>query len=183
MEYFDVYNKYGEKTSEIVERTTAHKQGICHRVVHLWILNEKNQVLLQQRSACKDAGANLWYVSVGGHIEASESIAHTLIRETKEELGLDIRAMAGSIDYLYSFRETLYDHNNTYIDDEFFDVFLLKADFQLDELTLQEEEVQAVEYVDYERFKKMIQTKDESLWHHKIGYQLLLIALDSKLGM
>lgn len=28
MEYFNIYNKYGEKTSEIVERKVAHKNGM-----------------------------------------------------------------------------------------------------------------------------------------------------------
>jgi len=178
MEYFDVYNKYGEKTGKIVERGNAHKNGIRHRAVHLWILNKNNEVLIQQRSANKSAGANLWYVSVGGHIESSESIENTLIRETKEELGLDISNLTDSINYLYTFAEYKTDKNDTYIDDEIYDVFLLKADFDISQITMQVEEVQAVKYMDYGEFKRVITSHGKSFVQHKVGYNMLISALD-----
>ncbi len=178
MEYFDVYNKYGEKTGEIIERVEAHKNGICHRVIHLWIINSHNEILIQQRSANKDAGANLWYVSVGGHIESSESIESTIIRETKEELGLDILPFINSLEYLFTFKETLIENNGTFIDNEFYDVFLLKADFNINQITVQEEEVQAVKYISYDEFRNIVINQDASFWQHKTGYKMLLAALD-----
>jgi Isopentenyldiphosphate isomerase len=178
MEYFNVYNKYGEKTDQIVERTTAHKEGVCHRVVHLWIMNSQNQLLLQQRSANKDSGASLWYISVGGHIDKSEDIETTLIREAQEELGIDISSMTDSIEYLFTFKEFQSTQNNTFLDDEFYDVFLLKADFDLNQLILQEEEVQAVKYMDYAEFKKLILSGDKSFLHHDIAYKMLFLILE-----
>ena len=178
MEYFNVYNKYGEKTGDIIERNEAHKIGVCHRVIHLWILNSCNELLIQQRSAGKDAGANLWYVSVGGHIESSESIENTLIRETKEELGLDIIPYINSVEYLYTFRETMIDNNKSFIDNEFYDVFVLRANFDIDQITIQEDEVQAVKYISYDEFKKIVVNEDKSFWQHRTGYKMLLIALD-----
>ncbi|WP_346931256.1 NUDIX domain-containing protein [Clostridium sp.] len=178
MEYFNVYNKYGEKTGAIIERNEAHKNGICHRVIHLWILNSRNELLIQQRSADKDAGANLWYVSVGGHIESSESIESTLIRETKEELGLDISPFMNSVEYLYTFKETMIEKNGAFFDNEFYDVFVLKANFDIDEVTVQEEEVQAVKYISYDEFKNIVMNQNKSFWQHKTGYKMLLIALD-----
>lgn len=178
MEYFSVYDQFGEKTGAIIERKEAHQKGICHRVFHLWIANENNQVLIQQRSANKDAGANLWYVSVGGHVQHNESIQEAIIRETGEELGLDISGMMDEVKYLFSFRETLHDHDGAYVDDEFFDVFVLKNDFTVDQLRLQEEEVQAAKYVDYDRFRQLILQKDTSFWQHEIAYPMLALALD-----
>ena len=179
MEYFDIYNKYGEKTGEIIERKNAHKNGICHRAVHLWILNQNNEVLIQQRSASKGAGAGLWYVSVAGHIEAGENIESTLIRETAEELGLDVSHLMNDVKYLYTFLECSLHRNGTYIDNEFFDVFALKADFDVNQIIMQPEEVQNVKYVKYDDFKKIIHTQDESFWQHKVGYKLLLPSLDA----
>lgn len=178
MEYLNVCNKYGEKTNEIIERSEAHKNGICHRVIHLWILNSNDELLIQQRSANKDAGANLWYVSVGGHIEASENIENTLIRETKEELGLDISHLVDSIVYLYTFTEYTVENDGNYIDNEIYDVFVLKTDFDINQITMQAEEVQAVKYIKYDDFKKIVINKDKSFWQHKVGYKMLLIALD-----
>ncbi|MCL2702449.1 MAG: NUDIX domain-containing protein [Defluviitaleaceae bacterium] len=183
MEYFNIYNKYGEKTDGIIERGEAHKRGIYHRVAHLWILNRRNELLIQQRSADKDAGAGFWYVSVGGHIDASESVESTLIRETKEELGLDISNLTDSLTYLYTFIDHVTINNGGYIDNEFYDVFVLKADFDIDRITMQADEVQAVKYIKYEDFKKIVIERDKSFWQHKVGYKMLLAALDDFLGL
>jgi len=49
------------------------------------ILNSEDKVLI-----CKSNKWNLKYVIPGGHIEAGESMEAALIREVKEETGLDI---------------------------------------------------------------------------------------------
>ncbi|WMJ86045.1 NUDIX hydrolase [Anaerocolumna sp. MB42-C2] len=89
-EYFDVLDEQGNKTGDIIERKEAHKKGICHRVIQVWVINSKNELLLQKRSANKDSCPNMWYVSLGGHIESKEDNRQTIIREFSEELGLDI---------------------------------------------------------------------------------------------
>lgn len=182
MEYFDVYNKYGEKTHEIIERRAAHSNGICHRVIHLWILNQNNELLLQQRGA-NIAGANFWYVSVAGHIESAESIESTLIRETHEELGLDISHLTDSIVYLYTFKELINENDGKYMDNEFYDVFVLKSDFDISQIILQTDEVQAVKYVKYGDFKNMVNNQDKSLWQHKVAYKMLMSALDDFINL
>lgn len=183
MEYFNIYNKYGEKTDKIIERNEAHRDGICHRVIHLWILNMNNELLIQQRSSNKESGANLWHVSVGGHIDAYESIESTLIRETKEELGLNISHLMDSIVYLYSFNECTIEHDGDYIDNEIYDVFVLKADFDLSQVTAQEEEVQAVKYIKYDDFRRIVISGDSSFLNYRVGYKMLLVALDDFIGI
>lgn len=179
MEYFNIYNKYGEKTSDIVERGEAHRHGITHRVIHLWLLNSHNEILIQQRSSCKDAGADLWYVSVAGHINSSDNIEQTLIRETKEELGLDITHLTESIRYLFTFKDSLVEADGSFIDNEFYDVFILKADFTTNEMNMQAEEVQAVKYITYDEFRDIVINKDKTFWHHEFGYKMLLLALNN----
>ena len=183
MEHFDVYNKYGEKTGEVVERNEAHRSGVCHRVVHLWILNQNNELLIQQRSSDKESCPNMWYVSVGGHIESLESIESTLIRETQEELGLDISHLTDAIVYLFTFKERAVLNGGKYIDDEIYDVFGLKADFDINQVIMQAEEVQAVKYIKYDDFKNIVLTQDKSFWQHKVGYKMLLSALDDFCGL
>jgi isopentenyldiphosphate isomerase len=67
MEFFDVLDEQGNKTGEIIERNEAHKKGICHRVIQVWFINSKKELLLQKRSANKESCPNMWCVSVGGH--------------------------------------------------------------------------------------------------------------------
>jgi hypothetical protein len=50
MEFFDVLDEYGNKAGEIIERNEAHKKGICHRVVQVWVINSKNELLLQKQA-------------------------------------------------------------------------------------------------------------------------------------
>jgi isopentenyldiphosphate isomerase len=68
--------------------------------------------------------------------------------------------------------------NGAFFDNEFYDVFVLKANFDIDEVTVQEEEVQAVKYISYDEFKNIVMNQNKSFWQHKTGYKMLLIALD-----
>jgi hypothetical protein len=47
---------------------------------------------------------------------------------------------------------------------------------------MQKEEVQAVKYISYDEFKNIIVNEDNSFWQHKVGYKMLLIALDEFLS-
>ncbi|MFA5954682.1 MAG: NUDIX domain-containing protein [Patescibacteria group bacterium] len=53
----------------------------------IFILNDKNQVLLEKRSGSHGAGT--WCLP-GGHLEWQESFLQNAMRETKEEVDLDI---------------------------------------------------------------------------------------------
>ena len=47
-------------------------------------------MLLQKRSKEKKLWPNLWDVTLGGHVDSGEFGRQALIREAKEELGLDL---------------------------------------------------------------------------------------------
>ena len=68
MEYFDVLDELGNKTGEIKEREQVHKDGNWHRAVHIWIINDLCEILLQKRSLKKENHPNMWHVSCAGHI-------------------------------------------------------------------------------------------------------------------
>jgi isopentenyldiphosphate isomerase len=59
-----------------------------HPVVHLHVLNEKGEILLQKRSMNKDLQPGKWDTSVGGHVDFGEKIEEALMREAYEELGI-----------------------------------------------------------------------------------------------
>ena len=94
MEYFDVVDKYGQPTGEIVERSIAHSEGIMHRTSHVWLLRKKNaelQILLQKRCENKDSFPGCYDISSAGHIPAGFSFEDSAVRELKEELGIDAK--------------------------------------------------------------------------------------------
>ena len=89
-EKFDVLNEWGEFTGKIATREKCHKDGLWHRAVYAFIVNDKKEVLLQRRSSNKKQWPNKWDVTIGGHVLAGEFGREALIREAKEELDIDI---------------------------------------------------------------------------------------------
>ena len=75
-------------------RQYVHDNGILHPTVQCWIINKNGDVLIQRRAATKDHSAGKWDVSFGGHCtevsNANNILVSNVIKEGKEELGLDI---------------------------------------------------------------------------------------------
>ncbi len=181
MEFFDVLDEEGRKTGEIIERNEAHKKGICHRVVQVWVMNSEKELLIQKRSANKDTYANMWYTSLGGHIESNENNEQTIIREFLEELGLDVSNQIDKVKYLFTFKEVEVSNNGEFIDNEFYDVYLLKMDLDPTKLKLQEDEVSEVKFIRYHDYKQAVINKEEGYWIHEEGFRMLFEILDKSI--
>ena len=54
MELIDILNENGIKTGQVASRDEAHRKGLWHRAIVVAIINEKNEILLQQRAANKE---------------------------------------------------------------------------------------------------------------------------------
>ena len=62
---------------------------LLHPVVHLHLIDRMGRIYLQRRSMKKDLLPGYWDTSVGGHVDFGESIIEALMRESREELGLE----------------------------------------------------------------------------------------------
>lgn len=78
----------------VEDRNYVHNNGILHTGVQCWILNEKNEVLVQRRAETKDKSAGKWDVSFGGHCSKVEGVNDiwiaNLLKEADEELSLSL---------------------------------------------------------------------------------------------
>jgi len=74
MEYIDIFDENNNPTGEIKEKAKAHEEGNFHRTAHIWIMNDKKELLLQKRSATKKSHPNCWDISGAGHIRAGETV-------------------------------------------------------------------------------------------------------------
>src|SRR2546430_17198688 len=90
-EIFDVV----DERDEIVGRQTrseVHRLGLKHRAVHVLVFNSRGQVFLQKRSLQKDRQPGLWDSSASGHLDCGEDYDACAVRETREEIGLQLSA-------------------------------------------------------------------------------------------
>ncbi|MBF0567165.1 MAG: NUDIX domain-containing protein [Nitrospirae bacterium] len=86
----DIVNAEGRVIGS-ARRCEAHGNNcLLHRVVHLFVFDDRGRLLLQKRSMNKDVAAGKWDTSVGGHVNCGESVSDALIREMGEELGITV---------------------------------------------------------------------------------------------
>lgn len=145
-EIFDVYNRNGEYLGK-KEKSMCHSKnpGFYHKPVWIWIINSKNEILVQKRAKCKKNFPNLWDMPCAGHVVAGESSVEGAIRETYEELGIKTKKE----DYIFI---------KEYIYDPFFEigqVYLLKLDCKVSDFKLQAEEVEQVKWITLNDFEKL----------------------------
>ncbi len=84
-----------------VARGLVHgNPALIHRSAHVLVLHPLDgTILLQKRSLGKDTSPGLWDVSVGGHVTFGQSYEEAVVRETREELGIDVTE--ADLEYLY----------------------------------------------------------------------------------
>lgn len=104
-ELLDVVNDRGEVIKTLPRSVIHGNPALMHRVVHVLVFNEKGELLLQKRSMNKDVAPGKWDTSVGGHVDAGETILAAVRREMEEELGV---STCGP-EFLYT-----YIHSNPY---------------------------------------------------------------------
>ena len=72
-ELIDVLDENGNKTGEILTREQIHKKGLCHRIVVIAIIDEKGNILMQQRSKNKSKNPGKWDVASAGHVSSGQT--------------------------------------------------------------------------------------------------------------
>jgi len=87
-ELLDVVNEHGEILRTLPRSVIHGDPSLMHRVVHVLVSNDRGEVLLQKRSMNKDVAPGKWDTSVGGHVNAGETIHEALRREMEEELAI-----------------------------------------------------------------------------------------------
>ena len=65
--------------------------NLLHPVVHLHVFNAQGELYLQKRPTWKDIQPGKWDTAVGGHVDFGENIYAALMREAREELGIDAK--------------------------------------------------------------------------------------------
>ena len=141
MELVDKFNNKRESLNKVGDRSEKIL-GEYNQVVHTWIMNDKNEFLIQKRSPNKKMFPNMWS-QTGGGVDAGESTLQGALREVKEELGIDIPK--DNMEFMLSFKRKY----------NYLDVWLARLNIDIKDITLQKEEVSEVKWIDKETLLKM----------------------------
>lgn len=131
-ETLDILDENGAATGRYIERGKPMKKGEYHLVVFVWIINGKGEFLLSKRTPGIGWGG-LWQQTVGCAV-AGETSLDAALRETREELGIELDPENGVLFKRYSMA-----HPN---DDggAFYNVWLFKQEVDLSTVIFQPEE-------------------------------------------
>ena len=173
MEYIDIFDENNNPIGKIKEKQQAHEDGNFHRTAHVWIINDKNELLLQKRSASKKSHPNCWDISGAGHIRAGESVTEGAIRELEEELGVETTEK--DLNYIATIKSTKNPKNM-----EFGYVYLLRCNKKIEDYIFEDDEVSEVKYVYFEDLEKMIEEKVEGLLLHDEEFKKLFEYIRNK---
>ena len=144
MELLDVYNSNGKTTGKVVPRETKDEEfGKDEHIAIaiIYIQNSQGEFLIQKTSSVKGS----IYSSTGGHVAHGETPKETIIRETKEEIGLDICD------------ENIIDLGHICVDFPVRFIFYLRKDINIEDLVLDKDEVESMHYFTKEELEKIIE--------------------------
>ena len=150
-EFFDIYDENRRFLGRSENRKTyKFKKGEYHIVADGYIFNSNNQLLITRRAPNKTFPYQ-WEGS-GGSVVAGEKSIDGIIREIKEEIGLDIE------------KNELVFYDQYKIEDEksprFRDVYIIKKDVDIKDLVLQEDEVMDAKWVTLDEYKAMLKNNE-----------------------
>lgn len=163
MELVERFDKKRLPLNKTVERYNP-VPGEYDQVVHLWIMNENGEFLMQKRSLQKRINPGKWSVT-GGAVDVGEKSIDGLYRECKEEIGIDLNPEKVELMMSLKLRHV------------FVDIYLDKENFDTNEFKLQKEEVDKVQWADRNDIKNLI-NDDEISNSIKMYFDLLCNLID-----
>jgi isopentenyl-diphosphate Delta-isomerase len=173
-EKFDILDEQGNKTGQTKERSRVHSDGDWHKAVFIFILNEKDEVLLQFRGPEKDTFPNMWDISTAGHVKAGSDSLKTAVQEIKEEIGLDIEAEC------LQFIDTFVQHGKDYglKENQLDDLFVLKKRINFEDVKIDDNEVRGIKFFPRDDLELRVSKKDQSIVPHWNLYEALFEYID-----
>ena len=158
-ELLDVVDQNNRLTGETVSKKTAHETGVCHRTVHTWLVNKREEMLLQLHSHNKDSFPDYWDISAAGHVQSGETYLQAAVRELKEELGVS----ADPEDLIYITDVSYFSPKNN----EFAKAYVLLTDLEEKDFVFSDHEVDEVRYVHYSKLREMIKDPANKIIRHE----------------
>ncbi|STX50794.1 Isopentenyl-diphosphate Delta-isomerase [Legionella busanensis] len=161
-----------DKFIKIIDKLTAHKQGLLHRAYSIFVFrknNNKVELLLQQRSKEKYHSKGLWTNTCCSHPVAEKELINQATARLYEEMGINIKLIEiNSFRYFTKLDNEMFEHEVDHV---------LIGSWNEQEICPNPSEVMSYCWIDIATLIEKIKTKPELFtpWL----FQALEIALNS----
>lgn len=155
MEHWDLFDRNGTPLGRTIQRGDRLHVGEYHKVVHIWVVNSVDRVLIQRRSKHRMLMPNVWAVTSGSVIAGEDSLTAAR-RELSEELGIHLPETEFELLGRLVRRSSLCD------------VWLVRRDIAVPDMCLQHEEVSQARWVTVNQLTEMLRCRQ--FHHYGAGY-------------
>lgn len=149
----------------------VHTNGIWHREVAVWIMNEQGEVLIQKRASTKKQHPNKWGICAG-HIDTGETVESAVIRELEEELGVKLTINDLELMFIAKEQNEFANRRKNYV---FYHVYFMKTNWKIEDYKIQIEELSEIKYITFEELKNIIKTQNSDFTFSKLNQATKII--------
>jgi len=142
MELWDLFDENRQPLNRTHNREDKKKPGEYHIFVSIWTVNKNNEILLTLRHPDKKGYPNFWE-NTGGAVTSGEESKAGAIRELFEETG--ITANEDELFFIGTVKEN----------SAFGDNYIVRKDYKISELTMQEGETVDAQWVTLDKLDEM----------------------------
>lgn len=150
-EIWDLYDENRELLGKDHVRGEQLPIGGYHLVVHVWIRNSKGEYLIAQRSANRPTFPSMWECVDGSVVKGEDSLQGVL-REVKEEVGIDLLPEKGQV-VLSDIKKIEFGK----VVNKIVDVWLFDYDGEVDLGNATTDEVAQVDWMNREQIKELFE--------------------------
>ncbi len=142
MEYLQLFDDDKNMLQEKISRSEELNvpSGRYFMIVLVFIENDKHQFLIQKTSSAR----NSVYATTGGHVTYGDTSLETVVKEVKEELGIDITE--SEAEFVASVKHSI----------AYCDIYYVHKNINMSDLVLQEEEVESADWYSLEEIQELI---------------------------
>ena len=156
MELWDLYTENRIKTGETHVRGNPLPKDKYHLVVNVWIKNSEGKYIISRRSRKKSRNP-LMFETVGGAVLKGENSLQAAIRETKEEVGINLDTKRAKLVFT-DVRKNL---------NSILDVYIFEHDGTVDLRNATSDEVESVDFMNTEQIYGLCK---DGLFVHTLNY-------------
>lgn len=135
MERWDIYDENKQKTGRTMKRNDWNMKPDEFHLTVLGVLQRPDGKFLITRRKMDKEWAPGWWEVPGGGVRAGETAEEAVIRELKEETGIDVTGADGG--YAFTYKRVNPEEKNNY----FVDIYKFVLDFSESDVVVQEKEV------------------------------------------